>query len=102
VRLWGSILALVVTASTLKAAGPVALGSRRLRPALARLVESLAPALLTALVVVALLGEQGRAPDIARVAGVVVAVVLFLRRAPLLLCVVTATIVTALVRAVGG
>lgn len=82
----------------IKAAGPVFLGGRPLPPRVQAVVRLLAPAVLAALVATGLLAiEQDLVLD-ARLAGLAVAVVALVLRAPLLLVVVAAAAATALVR----
>jgi branched-subunit amino acid transport protein len=90
----------VVGAATviIKAAGPLFLGGRPLPPRVQAVVRLLAPAVLAALVATGLLAiEQDLVLD-ARLAGLAVAVVALVLRAPLLLVVVAAAAATALVR----
>jgi branched-subunit amino acid transport protein len=94
----------VVGAGTvaLKGLGPVVLGARSLPPALAGVVQMLAPALLAALVVTQLVGGDRRLVFDERLLGLAAAVVAIRLRAPLLAVVVLAASVTAVARAVGG
>ena len=97
--IWVCIAATALLSFTIKAAGPALLGERPL-PSWARAVFALlAPALLFALVVTALLGPGWSAVDLSVVAGVTVAVVARLCGAPSLLAVAGAVAVVALVRA---
>jgi branched-subunit amino acid transport protein AzlD len=97
--LWLVIAVVGVGTIALKGLGPAVLGSRALPPAVALLVELLAPTLLAALVVVQTLGaEDGIVAD-ARLVGVGVASVAIALRAPLLVVVALAAVATALVRA---
>jgi branched-subunit amino acid transport protein len=83
----------------IKAIGPVLLGGRPLPERLSSVIELLAPALLGALVAVQTFGNgQALAVD-ERVLGVAVAAIAILRKAPLLLVVILATVTTALARA---
>ena len=83
----------------IKAIGPVLLGGRPLPERLSNVIELLAPALLGALVAVQTFGNgQALAVD-ERVLGVTVAAIAIWRKAPLLLVVILATVVTALARA---
>lgn len=95
---WGPLAALVVTASTLKATGPLIMGYRRLPATGARFVEYLAPTLLTALVTAALLGREWRAANWTQIAGVAVALALRMTRLPVIACVLAAVSVTAALR----
>ncbi|HSJ50787.1 MAG TPA: AzlD domain-containing protein [Actinomycetota bacterium] len=84
----------------IKAAGPVLLGGRPLPPRLAGVVELLAPAVLSALVVVQTFGAGQTLTVDERLVGVAAAAVALWRKAPLLLVVVVAAGTTALVRLV--
>jgi branched-subunit amino acid transport protein len=91
---------LVVGAATilLKAVGPVLLGGRLLPPHVGGLVEMLAPALLAALVVTqAVAGDRKLVFD-ERLLGLVAAIVAIRLRAPLLVVVLVAAVVTAIAR----
>jgi len=82
----------------IKGAGPVLLGGRALPDRLTAVVDLLAPALLAALVAVQTFGH-GRALVIdERILGVAAAGIALWRKAPLLLVVVIAAVVTALAR----
>ena len=96
------VLVLVGAATVaLKSAGPVLLGGRQLPPRVMAVVELLAPAVLSALVVSQALGAPHRLVLDARLAGVAVAAVALWRRAAMLLVLVLAAGATALWRAVG-
>jgi branched-subunit amino acid transport protein len=83
----------------LKSVGPGILGGRPLPVRANRVVELMAPALLAALIATNTFAS-GRALVIdARLAGVAAAAVAIALRAPVLLVVVIAAVVTALVRA---
>ena len=91
----------VVGAGTiaLKALGPALLGTRRLPERIELIATLLAPTLLAALVVTQTLGSaDGLAVD-ARLAGVGGAGVALLLRAPLIVVVAVAAVVTAVTRA---
>jgi len=82
----------------IKGAGPVLLGGRALPDRLTAVVDLLAPALLAALVAVQTFGD-GRALVIdERILGVAAAGIALWRKAPLLLVVLIAAVVTALAR----
>lgn len=83
-----------------KALGPVLLGGRTLPARLAAPVELLAPAVLAALVITQVVGGERRLVLDARLPGLLAAVVALRLRAPLLVVIATAAVVTALVRAV--
>ena len=84
-----------------KGLGPAVVGARELPVPVTRVVVLLASALLTALVVTNALADGSRLHVGADTAGVAVAGVLVLRRAPVLIVVVAAAGVTAGLRAVG-
>jgi branched-subunit amino acid transport protein len=84
----------------IKAVGPVLLGGRQLPARLSGVIELLAPALLGALIAVQTFGAgQALAVD-ERVLGVAAAAIAIWRKAPLLVVVVLAAVVTALARAI--
>ena len=83
----------------IKAAGPVLLGGRELPGTVQRVLASMAPALLAALVVVSALADGKHwhvGPD---TAGVVAGAGLFLRTGSIIGCVVISAGVTAALRA---
>lgn len=84
----------------IKASGPVALGGRELAPAVQRVLALLAPALLAALVVVSVLADGDRWTVDEETAGVAFAGLLFWRTGSVVGCVVSAAVVTALLRAI--
>jgi hypothetical protein len=97
---WVIIAALALATAALKLAGPLLLGGRPLPGAAMRVIGLLASALLAALVVVETFG-RGRALTLdARAAGVAFAAVALARRAPMMVAVIGAAVVTALARAV--
>jgi branched-subunit amino acid transport protein len=96
---WIVVLLSGAATVALKALGPVALAGRQLPARLAGPVELLAPAVLAALVVTQAIGGDEKLVLDERVAGVGVAVVALVLRAPLLVVVVAAAAATALVRA---
>ena len=97
-------LVLVVLAAgtyALKAAGPLALGDRRLPTRVQVLVDLLPAALLAALAIVSTVAD-GRAVVLdARVVGMFVAGVALWRRAPFVVVIIVASAATAAVRALG-
>jgi branched-subunit amino acid transport protein len=96
------IVALVGVATVaLKGVGPVALGGRKLPPALSAILFLLAPALLAALVVTQAVGGERELVLDERLLGLGAAAVAIVLRAPLIAVVVVAATVTALARAVG-
>ena len=94
------IVVLTVGAITVlfKAAGPVFLGRRSLPPRALALVEVLAPAMLAALVVTQAVGGDEELVLDERLAGVAVAGIALVLRAPLLVVMVAAATATALLR----
>lgn len=98
---WAAILALGAAAYAMKALGPVILGRRELRPAVAQLLELVAVPLLAALVAVQTFDGGERLVLDARVPALLVAVLLVWRRAPFLVVVVGAAATAALLRAAG-
>lgn len=98
----GAIVALAAGTFALRAAGPL-LGAR---PGLAegtrRLATTATVVLLTALVAVATLSGDGSPAGAARPAGVLMAGVLAWRRAPFVVVVVSAAVVTATLRLLGA
>lgn len=98
---WITVLALFVTTAAVRAAGPLAMGGRDLHPRLRGVVDLLAPALLTALIVVETLGEDGALELSASLAGVAAAAgVLSWRRSAVLGAITAAAVTTALLRAI--
>ena len=83
----------------IKAIGPVALGGRELPPEVQRILALLAPALLAALVVVSIFADGDKWAVGEETAGVGFAAVLFWRTNSVVACVVSAAVVTALLRA---
>jgi hypothetical protein len=97
---WVAVLAVGAGTIAIKAAGPLLLSRRQLRPSVLGVVELLAPAVLAALVVTQAIGGDRRYVFDARLLGLAAAVVAIRLRAPLLVTVVTAALVTAVARAV--
>jgi branched-subunit amino acid transport protein len=87
------------TTFAIKAAGPVALGGRQLPVPAQRVLSLLAPALLAALVVVSIFADGDRWAVGAETAGAGVAGLLFWRTGSIIACVLSAAVVTALLRA---
>ena len=95
---WVTIGSLALATAGLKLAGPLALGGRQLPAGMLNVVELLASALLAALVVVETFG-QGRALVFDwRVLGAAFAAIALTRRAPMIVVVIGAAMVTALAR----
>jgi uncharacterized membrane protein len=95
---WVTIAALALATAALKLAGPLALGGRPMPANALNVVELLAAALLAALVVVETFGKGRSLTLDARVLGVAFAFVVCSRRAPMIVVVVGAALVTALAR----
>ena len=95
---WLVVAAVGVATVAIKATGPVLLGGRSLPARLAGIVDLLAPALLSALVVTQALAD-GRAIVLdARLVGVAAAGIALWRKAPILLVIVVAAAATAVTR----
>ena len=99
--LWVTILAVTLASAAIKAAGPALVGGRELPPRVNAVIAVLAPALLAALVITETLGEDGRLVLDERALGVGAAAVALWLRAPVLLAVALAALVTALARLFG-
>ncbi len=99
--LWAVILTVTLVSAAFKAAGPVVFGGQELPPRASAVIALLAPALLAALVVTETFGDDGRLVVDARTLGVGVAAIALALRAPVLLAVALAALVTVLVRLFG-
>jgi branched-subunit amino acid transport protein len=97
---WITIAGLFLVNLVLKAAGPVALGGRELPRWSEAVIGLLAPALLTALILVDTFGHEGELTVDARAVGLGCAGVSVLLRAPMLLTVLVAAAGTAAARAI--
>jgi branched-subunit amino acid transport protein len=97
--LWWLILGCVVVTAVIKAAGPVALGGRELPAWFNRVIAFMAAALLSALVVTAVLADGQEWAVGADTVGVAAAGVLLWRGRSLVLAVAVAVAVTAVLRA---
>jgi hypothetical protein len=95
---WLTIVLVAVASATIKAAGPLLLGDRQLGPRATVVIASLAPALLTALVLVDTITDGRRLVVDARLVGVTAAGIALLLRAPMLLVLAVAVATTALLR----
>ena len=95
---WVVIGSLALATAALKLAGPLFLGGRPLPAEALSIVQLLASALLAALVVVETFGKGRSLTLDARVLGVAFAFVACTRRAPMIVVVVGAALVTALAR----
>jgi branched-subunit amino acid transport protein len=98
---WTALLALCAISYALKAAGPVLVGSRELRPEVRRTLDLVAVPLLAALIAVQTFTDAHRFVFDARVPALAVAGVLVWRRAPFLVVVLAAAATAALLRALG-
>jgi branched-subunit amino acid transport protein len=98
---WVVVAGVGVATIAIKALGPVLLGGRPLPERVASVVQLLAPAVLSALVVTQTFGDERALVLDARVLGVGAAIVALRLRAPTLVVVVVAAATTAVVRAVG-
>jgi branched chain amino acid efflux pump len=96
---WTTIGILALVGAAIKATGPVLVGGRKLPGWADGVIALLAPALLTALVLVDTFASGRSLVIDARAAGLAAAVVAIALRAPLLVVVVGAAAVTAAVRA---
>ena len=94
-------MAVTLASAAIKAAGPILVGGRELPPRVNAVIALLAPALLAALVVTETFGEDGHLVLDERALGVGVAAVALALRAPVLLAVALAALVTALARLFG-
>ena len=99
--LWVAIVAVTLASAAIKAAGPILVGGRELPPRVNAVIALLAPALLAALVVTETLGDDGHLVLDERALGVGVAAIALALRAPVLLAVALAALVTALARLFG-
>lgn len=100
--LWVAIVAVTLASAAIKAAGPILVGGRELPPRVNAVIALLAPALLAALVVTETFGdESGHLVLDERALGVGVAAVALALKAPVLLAVALAALVTALARLLG-
>jgi branched-subunit amino acid transport protein len=97
---WIVVVAVGLATILLKAAGPVFVGGRPLPGHLRRVVDLLAPVMLTALVVTQTVGGDGELSLDARIPGVVVGGVAVWRQAPIVVAMAIAALVTAAVRLV--
>ncbi len=94
-------MAVTLASAAIKAAGPILVGGRELPPRVSAVIALLAPALLAALVVTETFGDDGHLLLDERALGVGVAAVALALRAPVLLAVALAALVTALARLFG-
>ena len=97
---WVTIALLTIGTVAIKASGPVALGGRDLPPRLNGVVARLAPALLSALVVVETFGRDHRLVVNDSAAGLAAAAVALAFKLPIVAVVIIAAVVTAVLRAI--
>ena len=97
---WATVLLVGAVSIVVRGAGPVAMGGRELPARLAGVIELLAPALLSALIVVQIFGGDRRLELDERALGLAAAVIAVACRAPVLVVVVAAAVITALARQV--
>jgi branched-subunit amino acid transport protein len=97
---WVAVLVVGAATVALKSAGPVLAGGRELPQGSARVVDLLAPALLAALVATnAFASDEALVLD-ERGAGLAVAGIAIVLKAPLLVVIVVAAVTAALLRAI--
>ena len=96
--LWVSIVAVTVASAVIRAVGPMLAGGREIPPRANAVLALLTPTLLAALVVTGTFGEGGRLTIDEKALGVGVAAVALALRAPVIVAVVLAAVVTALSR----
>lgn len=96
--MWIVIAAIGAATIAIKGAGPLVFGGRPLPAVATRLLRLLAPAVLAALVATQVFVSDGRLVVDERVLGVGAAFVALLLRAPTLVVVVLAAVVTAVAR----
>lgn len=97
---WTAVLLVGAGTIALKASGPVLLGGRTLPDTVGRVLEMLAPAMLAALVVTQLVAGDRELVLDESLGGIAAAGVAIALRAPILVTVVVAAVVTALLRLV--
>ena len=97
---WVLIALCALVTAVIKAAGPIALGGRELPERFSAVIRMMAPALLSALVCVAVFADEKELGVGEETAGVAVAGIALLRGANIVIGVVLAAGVTALLRAV--
>ena len=98
--IWTAVLLVGAGTIVLKASGPVVLGGRAVPDTVGRILEALAPAVLAALVVTQLVAGDRELVLDERLGGIAAAGVAIALRAPILVTVVVAALVTALLRLV--
>jgi branched-subunit amino acid transport protein len=96
--LWVSIVAVTLASAAIKAAGPILAGDRELPPRANAVLALLTPALLAALVVTGTFGEGDHLTIDEKALGVGAAAIAVALRAPVVVAVVLAAVVTGLSR----
>jgi len=99
---WTTIGLVAIVGFAIKATGPVLVGGRELPDWAMRIIALLAPALLSALVLVDTFAKDRALVIDARAAGLAAAALALVLRGPMLVVVVGAAAATAGVRALGG
>lgn len=97
-EVWLVVALTGVATMLIKATGPVLLGGRELPPRLLGVVELLAPAVLSALVVTQVFADERELVLDSRLVGLAAGAAAVASRAPLIITVVVAAAATALVR----
>jgi branched-subunit amino acid transport protein len=100
--LWVSIVAVTLASAAIKAAGPILAGGRELPTRVNAVLALLTPTLLAALVITGTFGEGGHLTIDEKALGVTAAAIAVALRAPVIVAVVLAAVVTALARLVLG
>jgi hypothetical protein len=95
---WAAVIIIGLATIAIKSAGPLLAGGRELPGPVADVVGLLAPAVLAALVVTQTVGGDEELVVDERLAGVALASVAIALRAPILVSVATAAVVTAVLR----
>ena len=100
-EVWVTIVALALVTIAIKGIGPFLLGTQEIPSRLLPVVILLPSALVTALVVSAVVERTdfGMTVDVAQVVGIAVAVIALLLRLPLVVVLIVAVVVTAGFRA---
>lgn len=97
-ELWVAIVGLALVNAAFKAAGPLILGDRELPPRVRDVIGLFAPALLTGLVLVNLLGDRWRDLDPTAVLGVLAAAGARTAGAPIPVALLAGVLLAALLR----
>jgi branched chain amino acid efflux pump len=95
---WWTVAIVGAATIAIKGAGPLLLGGKPLPPRLGRVIGLLAPALLAALVAISTFGAERALVVDERALGVGAAAVAVAFKAPALVVVIVAAVVTALAR----